>query len=70
MPKTWVDAWYVHAMKILMAKTRMAFERKAYYLKIHELVVREHEQIAAMLARYDLILPDMPPKEKVFVEVS
>lgn len=51
-------------------KARAAFERKAYYVKIYELVVREHEQIAAMLTHYDLILPEMPPKEKVFVEVS
>ncbi len=51
-------------------RAKTAFERKAYYLKIHELVVREHEQIAAILARYNLILPEMPPKEKIFVDVS
>jgi hypothetical protein len=51
-------------------EARACLERKTYYTKVYELVLKEYEQISAVIGRYGLFPPVSPPEEKSFVKID
>ena len=51
-------------------EARKALERKTYYTRIYELVLKEYDQISEVIGRYGLFPPVKPPEEKSFMDQS
>lgn len=49
---------------------RQVIERKDYYKKIYEIILHDTDKVAEVMAHHGLMLPELPPKPREFIQLG
>lgn len=49
---------------------RQVIERKDYYKKIYEIILHDTDKVAEVMAHHGLMLPELPPEPREFIQLG